>query len=242
MKLPKRDLPRYDDVLPISGEKYTFRPYTIKEEKILMMSAAGSDGGDKVSAIKQVVGNCTNVNVDTVHPTDLEWAFLQLRKTSVSSLAEVMYTPLAGACGISPEEKRPCPKEFKAVFDIATAKTRSDIDINDVATPAKGGGWLLNVGDDLLFHMDVKVPDGDHSPLYQMLRSVIDGDNVIPKEDFSEEEFLEFMEDCLLPSGMAKIFDFVNSSPYTVATVEARCPTCRKSFSYEATGIIGFLV
>ena len=239
MKLPKRDLPQYEDILPVSGIKYVFRPYTVKEERILMMST--SNPNDKVMAVKQIVENCTSLDVSKLHPTDLEWVFLQLRKTSVSSLVEVMYN-VKDECGLDKENPQgTCPLEIKTGFDISNAHVMSLDEINKLATPAKGGGWLLELDSDLYLHLEFIVPDGITNALYSMTKSIVDGDNVIAKEDFSEDEFSAFIDD-LPPKIMAKIVEFISATPYTSAKVQARCKVCKKTFEYEAKGLVNFLV
>lgn len=239
MKLPKRDLPQYEDILPVSGIKYVFRPYTVKEERILMMST--SNPNDKVMAVKQIVENCTDLDVSKLHPTDLEWVFLQLRKTSVSSLVEVMYN-VKDECGLDKENPQgTCPLEIKTGFDISNAHVMSLDEINKLATPAKGGGWLLELDSDLYLHLEFIVPDGITNALYSMTKSIVDGDNVIAKEDFSEDEFSAFIDD-LPPKIMAKIVEFISATPYTSAKVQTRCKVCKKTFEYEAKGLVNFLV
>lgn len=240
MKLQKRDLPEYADVLPVSGAKYTFRPYTVKEQKILQM-AVNASPEDKITAVKQIVSNCSSVNVDTIHPTDLEWVFLQLRKTSVSSVVNVVYSVESG-CAFDPNTmKGECPKEIQTSFDISNVEIKSESDLSSIATPAKGGGWLVELDTNLYFHMNIRVPDKSKNVLYQLVDNILDGDNVIPIEEIPEDEFTEFVES-LIPRVRDKLVDFINATPYASAKVVARCKTCRKTFEYEANGLVRFLV
>ena len=74
-----------------------------------------------------------------------------------------------------------------------------------------------------------------------MLKSVIDGDNIIDKTDFTEEEFVNFIDE-LPPAILNKVVEFASATPYTSARVQARCKVCKKTFEYEAKGLINFLV
>lgn len=240
MQLKKRDLPEYTDTLPVAGTTYTFRPYTVKEEKILMMATSSGSPADKVAAIKQIVDNCTNLDSNTLHISDLEWVFIQLRKTSVSSTSDVVYKISEDVCG-SKEPDTDCPREIKGMLNLDNARIKSNSDLMSIATPAKGGGWVVKIDDDLSFHMSMTAVTGSDYVLYDLVESVIDGDSVIPKDAYSVDEFKDFIES-LPPAVVKPLREFVLAAPYTVADVVARCQKCKKTFTYEASGLINFLV
>ena len=240
MKLPKRDLPQYEDTLPVSSLSYVFRPYTVKEERILMMAATAGPR-DKIMAIKQLVENCTGLDASKLHPTDLEWVFLQLRKTSVTSTVELKYN-VKDECGFDPNTMAgTCPAEIMTGFDIGNAEVKSLGELEKLAKPAKGGGWLLELFDGVYLHLEFVTPDGKSNILYSMLKSVIDGDNIIDKSEFTEDEFINFIDE-LPPAILNKVVEFASATPYTSARVQARCKVCKKTFEYEAKGLINFLV
>lgn len=92
MALPKIDQPLFDLIIPSTGKKIAFRPFLVKEEKILLIAQSGGDG-EMVRAIKQIINNCVieDINVDDLATFDLEYMFLKLRAKSVNNLIKLSY-------------------------------------------------------------------------------------------------------------------------------------------------------
>jgi hypothetical protein len=92
MALPKIDQPLFDLIIPSTGKKIAFRPFLVKEEKILLIAQSGGDG-EMIRAIKQIINNCVieDINVDHLATFDLEYMFLKLRAKSVNNLIKLSY-------------------------------------------------------------------------------------------------------------------------------------------------------
>ena len=89
MALPKIDLPILELTLPSSGEKVKYRPFTVKEEKILLIGQASEDPMQEMLAAKQVINNCLiDVDVSELAVFDLEYVLLVLRARSVNNIVE----------------------------------------------------------------------------------------------------------------------------------------------------------
>lgn len=94
MALPMASHPTFSLVLPSTKQTITFRPFLVKEEKILLIAQASEDQADMVRAIKQVIQNCItdpNINVETFTTFDLEYFFIKLRAKSVQNLVTLAY-------------------------------------------------------------------------------------------------------------------------------------------------------
>ena len=91
MALPVINVPTYEVQIPSTKEKHTFRPFLVKEEKILLLAL--EDGGDESIArgIKHIIHNCTfeKVDVKSLATFDLEYVFLRIRAKSVGEVAKV---------------------------------------------------------------------------------------------------------------------------------------------------------
>lgn len=245
MKLPKRDLPELSATLPIGKTEFTYRPYTVKEDRVLMLAANSEGNNDKLTAIRQIVSNCTSLDIAKLHPTDFEWVFMQLRKASVSPIVELIYNVSPEHCGLPKDSDKECPEALPAHFNIndMTISSNGEMDISDIATPAKGGGWVISLGETVSLHLNPTMPDEEGETLiYGMLKSVIDDGNIIPKTAFSEEEFDIYLDENVLPSELAVILQFVSALPTTEVKIDTTCQMCTKSFTYTASGIIDFLV
>jgi len=94
MALPKINHPTYKVVIPSTQKAITLRPYTVLEEKLLMMARSSNNPEDTISAIKQVLQNCIiePVDVDTLATVDIEYLFLKLRSKSVGEIVDLEYT------------------------------------------------------------------------------------------------------------------------------------------------------
>ena len=89
MSLPKIDLPIMELELPSTREKIKYRPFTVKEEKILLVGQASEDPTKEILAARQVVNNCLlDKDVSDLAMFDLEYVLLILRARSVNNLIE----------------------------------------------------------------------------------------------------------------------------------------------------------
>lgn len=96
MALPKLDVPTYEMELPSTGKTIQYRPFLVKEEKILLMALADGNAKDSdiLRAIKQIASNCVidkDFNVDEITSYDIEYIFLQLRAKSVGEIISLKF-------------------------------------------------------------------------------------------------------------------------------------------------------
>ena len=91
MTLPVINTPTYELVVPSTKDKLVYRPFLVKEEKILLMAMEEENEAQLNRALKQVVNNCTfqKVKVDKLPLFDLEYIFLRIRAKSVGEVAKL---------------------------------------------------------------------------------------------------------------------------------------------------------
>ena len=92
--LPKIDHPTFKIKIPSLRKDHSFRPFLVKEEKLLLMAKESDNNSDIFSAIKQVVINCSldkNLNIDKLAIFDLEYIFLKIRAFSVDNIVKIAY-------------------------------------------------------------------------------------------------------------------------------------------------------
>ena len=95
MPLPKIATPSYELVIPSSKKKVKFRPFLVKEEKILILAMESQDNTQIASAVKDVIANCIlsrGIKVDKLSTFDIEYLFLNIRGKSIGEDVEVMVT------------------------------------------------------------------------------------------------------------------------------------------------------
>ena len=89
MALPKIEHPIHNIKVPSKDKTYKFRPFLVKEEKILLMAKESKNSYDILTAIKQIVNNCSiedTFDVDKITLFDLEYIFLKLRAVSIDNM------------------------------------------------------------------------------------------------------------------------------------------------------------
>ena len=91
MALPKLNTPTYSLVLPSTGEEVKFRPFLVKEQKLLMLAQESENNKEMLDTVVKIVSSCTFNKVDPTHSPlfDIEYVFLKLRAKSVGENVEV---------------------------------------------------------------------------------------------------------------------------------------------------------
>jgi hypothetical protein len=138
--------------VPSTQQKITYRPFLVKEEKILLLSQASDKLDDLVRSVKQIINNCIlsgEANVDALPTFDIEYIFLKLRANSVNDIASFRITD---------EESK---KEIKI-----------DLDLKDVEVlNTEGHKDIVDLGDNVKLQMKY--------PTYDMLTKFGDGGEVV---------------------------------------------------------------
>ena len=91
MALPKLDVPIYELTVPSTDEKIKYRPFLIKEEKILLIAMESGQNEDVIQAVKQIVSECTfnTLKLGNMPMFDVEYIFLQIRSKSVGEVSKL---------------------------------------------------------------------------------------------------------------------------------------------------------
>jgi len=87
MGLPIIQHPTFELTIPSTKQEIKYRPFLVKEEKILLLAQSGDNVKDMIKAIKQILNNCIvegDVNLNQLPSFDIEYMFLQLRANSVN--------------------------------------------------------------------------------------------------------------------------------------------------------------
>ena len=120
MALPKLDAPTYTLEVPSTGEKIKFRPFLVKEQKILMIAEESKDDNQIYNAMETLISSCTfgKIDVKTINLFDVEYIFLQLRAKSVGEMVELNLL---------------CPDDNKTRVPTKIDLTKLDVDIEDMS-------------------------------------------------------------------------------------------------------------
>ena len=94
MGLPIIKHPTFELTIPSTKQKIKYRPFLVKEEKILLLAQSSENVMDMINAIKQIINNCIvegNINLDLLPSFDIEYMFLRLRANSVNSTSSLTF-------------------------------------------------------------------------------------------------------------------------------------------------------
>jgi hypothetical protein len=231
MKLPKRDLPEYEMTLPVCDVEIKYRPYTVKEQKIMMMAAQGGSPEEIQTSIRQVIENCTNVNWDILCDADFEYLFTRLISVSMSNVAAAEFTHNCG--------KEGCPVTHQTSIDLNQVQVIG-LDQLKSKYQRRKNYWIIPFDDVSGICMKQTLSaENQEDTIFNSVVSVYDEDGVY--DEFTKDELLEYI-DGLLNDDFEKIVEFINTQPYCYSVANATCTKCGTNIKSELKGILDFFV
>ncbi len=240
MSLPKIAAPIYTMVIPSTGQKIKYRPFLVKEEKILMMAMQGEDHAEMADALKQIIGNCCqeDIDVDTLAPFDLEYFFLQLRVKSVGETVN-----LTATCASKPKgKKKACGNKYEFDVDISKILVEKDPDHSNKIAITDTVGVIMRYPD-VDFLIGTKLDDRDVESILSLvihcMVSIYDEKEVYKMKDTPVEETREFVEG-LNTTQFTKIRNFFETMPKVVYKSAEACPKCKETNEVRIEGLSNF--
>ncbi len=246
MALPKVNTPTYELKIPSTGQKVTYRPFLVKEEKMLLMAIEDGSVGAMSKAMKEIISACTEdeVKLKELAPFDIEYFFLQLRGKSVGDTVDLTFRkPDNIVCG---EKNKDCKEMCSIKINI------EDINVDD----SKVKDSKIQLTDDIGVKMNYPhfdtlqkfANDGNEDHLsadniFNVINGCIeyiwDGDEIYKAKDSTKKELTDFVES-LSSAQFAKIKDFLEGMPALRHTAEWKCPKCDKEGPLLLEGIDAF--
>ena len=232
MALPKLLKPEFGTKIPSTGQDIRFRPFLVKEEKVLYMAMEGQDPKEIRKATMNVLDACIltpDVDVKKFQTFDMEFLFLQLRAKSVNEIMEV---------NIPHNKIKDCQAYNKIKIHVDDIKVKFNPDHKDVIQITDDIGVKLKLPpiDTIL---DVKKLD-INATLKLIGKCVV---NVFDKnttyEQFTELEIKDFLE-ALTQDQFTKLNTFFNTMPKLQHEVKWICKTCGQEDSVVLEGLQSF--
>ena len=224
MPLPKIDLPTYDLTIPSSQEVITVRPFTVKEEKLLLIAMESKEIDEIIKAVKQIINNCLvkgKVNIDKLPFFDIDYIFVFLRAKSVGDTVEVSLT-----CNHVVDD-RPCGNVFETDLDIGKCEIEHKEGItDDIRLSGHQGVKMRYPNYSTMKRMEESNPvDQKTNIIVNSIDYIYDKDGMYSWKDYSKEELKEFVEG-LTEENYNKLQDFVDNFPTISAVLDATCDRC----------------
>lgn len=223
MALPILETPKFETILPSDGVKITFRPFTVKEQKNLLIVQEGADEKTAMKVLADCLTSCVDQDIQIFKRpvVDFEWLFLQVRSKSVGESVE-----LTSKC-----------KKCETPFDF-------ELNLTEVEIPKFPEG-KVKVTEDLTIEFR-NVSMGD-------LRNSEDGDSIVAScakviyykgecyTEFTPGEFKKFIEPLTLDQ-YAKVDVFFRNQPSLKLSKKHICKKCGEVNDIEIEGVFNFFI
>jgi len=237
MTLPILETQTYELTLPSADVKVKYRPFLVKEEKILLQAMESENKKEIVQALKDIVSACTygKINADELPTFDLEYIFLQIRSKSVGEVAKL---------------KVLCPDDKETYADVDVDLSKIDVQVDDTHTNN------ISIDDEKKIGMIMKYPtlssvtsNSDLSKgltsntIFDMLRKSIyeiyQGEQTFKASDYSEDELQQFIES-LDSKTFKKVQSFYETMPKLMHEMEVTNPKTNVKSKVTLQGLSDF--
>ena len=236
MALPLANVAKYELTLPSQQKTINFRPFLVKEEKILLMAMESGESKEMISAIKEIVKSCTfGELLAENHPMfDIEYVFLQIRAKSVGEKAKL---------------KVLCPDDGKTYANVEIDLAKIEVFVDDDHSPN------IMIDEDRKLGVVMRYPalkDVDADTLqgdiniqktYKMITNCIEqiyeDEEVYLRKDTSNKELQDFVDN-LSADQMKKLSKFYNTMPRLEHIVKVKNPKTEVESEVTLKGLASF--
>ena len=236
MALPVLETGTFELTLPSSDVKVKYRPFLVKEEKILLQAMESQEQKQIVQALKDIVNVCTygQLNVDELPTFDLEYVFLQIRSKSVGEVSKL---------------KVLCPDTKKDYAEVDVDLSQVDVHVDDEHTnkimvdEAKQIGVLMKYPTLASVDPTKDYSKGETKALFNVIGEgiyqIFEGDKVHMAKDYTKEELNTFVES-LDSKSFKKIQRFYETMPKLMHEIEVENPKTKVKSKITLSGLSDF--
>jgi len=242
--LPKIDVPIYTVKLLSTGKPVRFRPFTVKEEKLFLMTNETDDVKAILETTKQVLNNCIldEVDIENLPMFDIENIFLNIRARSVSEIIKLNYK----CNNIITDEKgedSKCDNLVNVELNVLEIKPEENNQHDKKIVISENVGIVMKYPSFKLFE-NVNLSDNPNSIIETALKCIdyiYDKDNIYYSKDIPKQELDEFI-DSLQSKDLEKIKKFFETMPKLKKQVHFKCKKCEYEENINVEGIESFFV
>ena len=235
MALPKLNTPTYELEVPSTDEKIKYRPFLVKEEKILLMAMESRKNEDIVQAVKDIVTTCTfeKLDVSSLPMFDVEYIFLNIRAKSVGEISKLKL--------LAPDDK-------KTYVDVELNLTEVEVQVDDKHTNK------IELGNDMGVIMTYPTIDSfmetgiqsiNANNMLDLIGSCIlqvyekKGEKVYNSKDQTKKELTEFIES-MNTKQFKDVQAFFDTMPKLKHTIKITNPNTKKTSEVTLSGLNDF--
>ena len=235
MALPKLTTPTYELEIPSTDEKIKYRPFLVKEEKILMMAMESKSSADITQAVKDIVMECTfnKVKIDDMPMFDVEYIFLNIRSKSVGEVSKL---------------KLLCPDDGKTYADVEVNLSEVKVQVGDDHTNkielGNGMGMIMKYPTIDSFK-ESGIRDINPSNMLEVISTCIlqiyeeDGKKVYDTKDQTKKEVTDWIEQ-LNSKQFKDVQNFFETMPKLKHEITIKNPKTKKESKIMLNGLNDF--
>jgi len=235
MALPKINTPTYELVIPSTDEKIKYRPFLVKEEKILMMALESKENSQIIGSVKEIVKTCTfeKVDISKLPMFDMEYIFLQIRSKSVGEVSQIRVL---------------APDDEKTMIDTEVDLSKVEVEVGEGHNPKIDLGNKLGVlmkypTIDSFTDSDVQEITAANmlDVIVSCIAHISDGEEVFESKDQTKEEMIDFVEQ--MNTGQFKeVQKFFDTMPKLKHTIKVTNPKTKVKSEVVLSGLNDFFV
>ena len=228
MSLPKLNTPVYEAILPSTDKVIKFRPFLVKEEKVLLTAMEDGSQTALMNAIKTILKNCVqgNLDVERLPLFDIEYLFLKLRSKSIGEISEIGLKCTDMECG--------------GVNQISI-----NMDEIEVTKP-EGHNRKIMISDDVGVMMSYPVmktsgitEEDGMAIVKDCIEMIFTEEETHERDSFTSKELDEFI-DSMDTKQFAKIKEFFDTMPKLQHTINYKCVKCGEDKEVTLQGLDSF--
>ena len=235
MALPKLTTPTYELEIPSTDEKISYRPFLVKEEKILLMAMESGKNEDIINAVKQIVSECTfnKLRVGTMPMFDIEYIFLNIRAKSIGEVSKL---------------KLLCPDDKKTYADVEVnleeVQVQVDGDHTNKIELTDSMGMIMTYPTIDSF-VDSGIQQINASNMTDIIGKCIlqiyenNGEKVYEAKDQTQKELQEFIEQ-MNTNQFKQVQKFFDTMPKLKHEVKVKNPKTKKTSEVTLQGLNDF--
>ena len=235
MALPKLTTPTYELEIPSTDEKIKYRPFLVKEEKILMMAMESKENADITQAVKDIVSECTfnKVKIDDMPMFDVEYIFLQIRSKSVGEVSKL---------------KLLCPDDKKTYAEIDLNLTEVKVQVGEDHTnkiELENGMGIIMTYPTIDSFSKSGIKDINASNMLDVISNCIlqiyekNGEKTYDPKDQTKKELTDFIEQ-LNTKQFKDVQKFFDTMPKLKHEITIKNPKTKKESKIVLSGLNDF--
>ena len=233
MALPKLDTPKYQLTLPSTGEKIDYRPFLVKEQKIILMAQESQDENQILNAVGDLVNSCTFGIIDAKKsPTfDIEYIFLKIRSRSVGET-----TSIKVVCPDDNKTQVPVKINLDEIELLTNKDHKTNIQLTDKFTlnfryPLMSDLYGIDAND---------TTETSFALINKCVTSIQYGDEIYNRVDMTDAELNDFLEQ-MNSRQFAEVMDFFNGMPRLRHIIKVTNPKTKVQSEVVLEGLQSFL-